>query len=432
MKKQTKFSIAKKETYYDEGNVIKELTHAKGIRVDNTEPNTITEVSHPSVTNWRGNYETKDWAEISPSHISPTVKNCRIAARFPTVSGIIHNLIVKILSSFKITGEDEESEEVKHILECDKIWDLNNLCYEVLWNNFTDGEAFYEYIIKDNHVKLRGLAFDGDEYRIKKIYDEFGDVEGYVQLTKKNTNKENWRTADYNDLQEDLEPVTIPFELDEVTNPIMIKINGEGYSLVKNVINLAFYLNNLYEQMPPVIHKSSNTAIVTVGNENRREVVLNEKRRDEIAENVSDYNKKGVVVLPYGVDVKLIGNHLIPDIPAFVKSVKASIYEGLVTPESLYSSESSNRSTAEVQLTDTRTGHVLFIEYCQEFLKKFIERELFDRELKLHNMKEGSVWIDFNPLEEELGLPYMEGNNLDIKQILEKKILENEEIPKIQ
>ena len=84
------------------------------------------------------------------------------------------------------------------------------------------------------------------------------------------------------------------------------------------------------------------------------------------------------------------------------------LYEGLVTPESLYSSESSNRSTAQVQLTDPQTGHVLFIEFCQEFLKEWVESTLIDPELKKHGYEEGDAYITFKTTEEDLDTNYLE------------------------
>ena len=106
-----------------------------------------------------------------------------------------------------------------------------------------------------------------------------------------------------------------------------------------------------------------------------------------------------------------VGNPVLPKVEEYIKSLKAILYEGLVTPESLYSSESSNRSTAQVQLTDKSTGHVLFIQFIQEFLKSWIERDLIDRELKKHGKEEGSVWITFQTNEEDLDTNYLQASD---------------------
>jgi hypothetical protein len=105
-------------------------------------------------------------------------------------------------------------------------------------------------------------------------------------------------------------------------------------------------------------------------------------------------------------DFKMIS--LVELIEEYIKSLKAMIYEGLMTPESLYSSESSNRSTAQVQLTDPQTGHVLFIEFCREFLKGWVERTLINPHLEKNGYKEGDVYLSFMTGDPNLDTNYLE------------------------
>ena len=135
---------------------------------------------------------------------------------------------------------------------------------------------------------------------------------------------------------------------------------------------------------------------------------MDKNARDEIANQISDFHKKGVVVVPYGVELNNVGNPVLPKIEEYIKSLKTMIFEGLITPESLYSSESSNRSTAQVQLTDPQTGHVLFIEFCQEFLKGWVERTLINPELEKHGFKKGDAYINFMTGDADLDTNYLE------------------------
>lgn len=64
-----------------------------------------------------------------------------------------------------------------------------------------------------------------------------------------------------------------------------------------------------------------------------------------------------------------------------------------------------------MQLTDSRTGHVLFIEYAQEFLKRWLERDLINKELELKGMEKDSVWIDFLTGEDNLDNLYLLKDN---------------------
>ena len=157
-----------------------------------------------------------------------------------------------------------------------------------------------------------------------------------------------------------------------------------------------------------VLFKSANILVAQLGNADRKETKLDKQSRDKIADQLSDYHKKGVVLLPYGIELNNVGNPVLPKVEEYIKSLKAMIYEGLMTPESLYSSESSNRSTAQIQLTSPETGHVLFIEYCQEFLKGWIERDLIDEELVLNGFSEGDAYISFLTHDPDLDNPYME------------------------
>ena len=167
-------------------------------------------------------------------------------------------------------------------------------------------------------------------------------------------------------------------------------------------------LESMIRMMPSIVFKSANIMVATLGNSERKETKLDEESRENIADQLSNYHKKGVVIVPYGVELDLVGSETLPKIENYIKSLKGILYEGLITPESLYSSESSNRSTAQVQLTDPSTGHVLFIEYCQEFLKSWIERDLINHELELNGFKEGDAYVTFQTTVEDLDESYLE------------------------
>ena len=119
------------------------------------------------------------------------------------------------------------------------------------------------------------------------------------------------------------------------------------------------------------------------------------------------------MTVPYGMTLDLVGSETLPKIQDYIKSLKSMLFEGLITPESLYSSESSNRSTAQVQLTDPNTGHILFIEFCQEFLKEWVERTLIDPELEKNGYEKGSVYIDFMTGNPNLDTNYLVSADVD-------------------
>lgn len=352
----------------------------------------------------------QDWIEYCPPKVNPTIKNRRKAAHFPVVYGIINNLILKAIATLTIDGTDDEA--VQHILDMDKIWNLKGMCYDGAWKNIVDGEAFYEKVTVDGHANLRGLAFDGERYLIRKLYDDNANLLGYMQLVAVNSPiPKNWDKLEFWELYQNKDIKTVSFKAEDISNPIFIEIDGVGQSLVKNVIDPAYEIESLNRMLPAIVHKSANVMVLTVGNEHRKETSMSKVRKQEIAEDLSDYHKKGVLLIPYGMALDVVGDNVLPKVEDYIKALKSQIYEGLITPESTFSSESSNRSTAEVQLTSESNGHVLLIQFLQEFLKRWLERDLINRELSLIGKPEGSVWINFQTGDRNLDNNYLETDN---------------------
>lgn len=388
------------------------LYRGKKKTVQNAEPNRIHTVGLDDIKTDIYDKRSQNWVDFAPPKIKPTLKNRRKASTFPSVFGIINNLIMKSISSYVIDGDDDDA--VDCILEAEKIWNLRNLMYECLWKNIVDGEVFYEKITTKGHVNLRLLAWDGEKALIKKIYDSDGvTIKGYKQLVVRKSALKKWKGIKFWETYQDSDVITVDFEPEQMSNPILIEIDGIGVSLVKNIIDIAYYLESLSSQMPMIVFKSANIMVATLGNADRGEYKIDEETRDYVADQLSNYHNKGVVTLPWGIGLENVGNPVLPKVEEYIKALKAMLYEGLVTPESLYSSESSNRSTAQVQLTDPQTGHVLFIRFCQEFLKRWIERELIDPELEKHGKEKGSVYIDFMTGDENLDTNYLESSGLD-------------------
>ena len=387
------------------------LDRFRRVQVENIEPNIIHNVGVDDIQETLYDKRSEDWVRFAPPRIKPTIKNRRKASQFPTVYGILNNLIMKTISSYVIDGDNQEA--VDYILDVEKIWNLRNLMYEVLWKCLVDGEAFYEITSREGHVYLRLLAFDGEKSLIKKLYDENAELMGYKQLVVRKEALKKWKGMEFWETYQEQDVITVDFEPDELSNPMMIEIDGVGQSLVKNVIDIAYEIEALTRMMPSIVFKSANIMVATIGNQDRKETKMDKQARDDLAKQLSDYHRKGIVTVPYGIELDLVGDNVLPKIEEYIKSLKGILYEGLVTPQSLYSSESSNRSTAQVQLTDPNTGHVLFIEFCQEFLKGWIERTLIDPELEKHGYEKGSVYIDFLTGNPDLDTNYLVSADVD-------------------
>lgn len=331
--------------------------------------------------------------KATPSRVRNTVKNRRFAATHDSqAQGILLDLMTKTNTKWYLDGDNEKA--VKHIEEMVEVWDLDNIIDNALWKGYVDGDAFLHQRIVENHVKPSWLAYDGVNFRIKIIYDENGEVCGYKQVIDKNSrSNKGWLTKKFDELDEDLVDLEISYELDEIIHMKYLERDGKANALMGTALEPIYYKRVLREQMPLTVYKNSNIISVTMGNENKMNTYLDEEARDKVAETVNNYHMKGCLILPYGIEVELLKGGSLPAIQDYIKYFEKEVYIALNTPEAVFSSESSNRATADIQLDSKTTGRVLFLEYNRDWVKKYVKM-LFDKELELQGIK-GDVWIEF-------------------------------------
>lgn len=359
----------------------------------NNYPNEVYEVGVDKNKDNRRKCETVDLYDATPSRVRNTVKNRRFASVHDSqVQGILMDLMTKTNTKWEINGDSEEA--VKHIEKMAEDWDLDIIIDNGLWKGFVDGDGFLYTRIVENHIQPKFLSYDGVDFRIKVLYDENGDVTGYKQVIQKNerTNK-GWLRKSFDALQEDLNELEINFEVDEIIHFKYLERDGKANALVGGALEPVYYKRVLREQMPLTVYKNSNIVSVTMGNENKMNTYLDEESRDEVADTVNNYHKKGCLILPYGIDVTLLKGGNLPAIQDYISYFEKEVYIALNTPEAVFSSESSNRATADIQLDSPTTGRVLFLQYNQDWIAKYI-KQLFQKELELNNIK-GEVWIEF-------------------------------------
>ena len=341
----------------------------------------------------RRSCDVVDLYKATPSRVRNTVKNRRFGATHDSqAQGIILDLMTKTNTKWYLDGDNDKA--VKHIEDMVEVWDLDNIIDNALWKGFVDGDAFLHQRIVENHVKPSWLAYDGVNFRIKIVYDENGEVCGYKQVIDKNSrSNKGWLTKKFDELDEDLVDLEISYELDEIIHMKYLERDGKANALMSAALEPIYYKRVLREQMPLTVYKNSNIISVTMGNENKMNTYLDEEARDKVAETVNNYHMKGCLILPYGIEVELLKGGTLPAIQDYIKYFEKEVYIALNTPEAVFSSESSNRATADIQLDSKTTGRVLFLEYNRDWVKKYIKM-LFDKELELQGIK-GEVWIEF-------------------------------------
>ena len=337
--------------------------------------------------------EVVDLYKATPSRVRNTVKNRRFGATHDSqAQGILLDLMTKTNTKWYLDGDNDKA--VKHIEDMCEKWDLDNIIDNALWKGFVDGDAFLHMRIVENHVKPSWLAYDGVDFRIKIVFDEDGEVCGYKQVIKKNSrSNRGWLRKKFDELDEDLNDLEISYELPEIIHLKYLERDGKANALMGTALEPIYYKRVLREQMPLTVYKNSNIISVTMGNENKMNTYLDEEARDKVAETVNNYHMKGCLILPYGIEVELLKGGTLPQIQDYIKYFEKEVYIALNTPEAVFSSESSNRATADIQLDSKTTGRVLFLEYNRDWVKKYVKM-LFDKELELQGIK-GDVTIEF-------------------------------------
>jgi len=379
-----------------------------GDRLFNSEKSDIVDVGFDDVR-VNTNKESINWGDKLPDLIVPSIKNLRLCAKkSPIVNGILEDLVIKSISGWVIEGDNQEA--IDFIIKEDERLDYSTLMHNLVWNNCVDGVDFRHIVIDNNEITLRELAFDGKDYRIKEIYDdETGSkIIGYKQIVRVNDNtNRGWFRKKFHDLLMEKEVMEFNFEPEELMVSAFFRQHDKPQGLVANVLDDAYMHSLLKRMMPQIVFKQANTLFLQLGNKDRKEVNMEDSEVDAMVEALSDYHNLGVAAFPFGIEPQLIGDTNLPDIQDYLEYLEHCIFVGLFTPEVVYSSSSSNRSTAVVQLDSDKSGRVLVQEYIQEKLSRYMEK-LFNEMLELKGIT-GKVWINFNP--EEIAGSYLEDEN---------------------
>jgi hypothetical protein len=170
----------------------------------------------------------------------------------------------------------------------------------------------------------------------------------------------------------------------------------------------------LNQMLPQIVYKQTNTAVITMGNAEVKNLNISDEEVLNLLNNVSNYHKRGAVAVPYGVDVELVGDTVLPKVQEYINVLEKQVYVGLVTPEAVFSSSSSNRSTAVVQLDSDKSGRVLMQEFLQNKLNRWIKNDIFNTQLELGGFAKDSVWLDFNPVDDELVVEEEVDDNINV------------------
>lgn len=385
------------------------------VRLPNAEASSIREIGVDDITSDTVNEKSVEWGDKLPKMVIPSIKNLRLCVEdTEIVNGIIEDLVVKSISGWVIEGKDEKA--MKFIEDEFKRLDMMNVMHEIARNNIIDGSMYYNKVVQRGKLYLRELAFDGDNYRIKEFYDDLtgAEVIGYKQIVRKNKNtNRGWQKREFRDCTEEQEEVEYDFLPDEVLATHFFTRHGKHKGLVENVLDEAYMLNLLLRMMPQVVYKQTNTMILKKDDKQEGLIHIAKTAIKKAVNALTNYHKKGVIYLPDGLTLEMIGDTNLPKIQSYIEKLEKHIFMGLSTPPTVFDGSSSNRSTAVVQLDSDKSGRVLFQQFLQMKLYDVVQ-VIINWLLELGNFEKDSVWINFNPNYDE------DGNRLTNETILDE------------
>jgi len=373
--------------------------------------------------------------------VERSLANARRAMEIdPTTWSSIISMCIITNTGWNIMGHaDEEDEDVsrtreavKHIREKCKEWGLGSLMWEMDVKACVDGTCLMHKIEGTRTINnVDFLLYDEYEYDFIEIVNpQTGEIEGYKQKYMRYDPPENWRDETFDSLAN---PRGVPdeddFEADEIIMPKLFEQDGEGQSLVYKVLDYVYIKREIERALPIAARRAAVSLGIEVGNKDiqfnfgadpgdtsQQKAAKQSQAMATIADNFAEKEKKDLIVYPYGTKPEMIGDGKVAELEGYLDYVKQEIRTALLTPDSRFESESGNRSVAREQMSGS-LGQVTVIEYLREFNKYYLEKFLFDHELRLHGFEDqvGRVFIKYKELDLD--------DELVLAQIAEKLIV---------
>lgn len=362
------------------------------------------------IKNPRVDRDAKDLADLHPYAVKKTIRNCRYAYNTDgLVQGLILNNTFKANNKWVITFDDNtigNIEDAKKFIDdkC-KEWNLDTRMSEWLIKEQRDGKHFTQKIYADGTIKLEELAYDGELYDFEIIRDlKTGEILGYKQKYWTTGDVKDWKSQDFDSIRNlPKYKEEVNFEPDEIIYGTLFEEDGEGMSLIMPILDDIADKWSFEQYKKSVAHKTGNLAVMTVGNQDVFTDSTDESFLNTALDNLHNREERDTLVIPYGTSVETLGgNYNLPDLNSYIDKTLSNIYIQLQTPQTLFASDSSNRSTIEVQ-TDSDTGFAVYLEYMRDNLRNTVD-ELIDDELSLHDeFKDcvGHVHLTFLSIKQE-------------------------------
>lgn len=331
--------------------------------------------------------------------INRTIENSREAMQIdPTTWS---SIITLAMASNNWEGPDDgikcddgvSDAALEHIINKCKIanWDLDSLMTETLVKGMVDSKCFIRLWPNPEDQKTLDvdmLAYDDKDYNFLEVVDpETGALLGYKQQAMVYPIPSDWDSdnVSFDDLASiEGEQKEAAFPPEAVIHPKYLELDGEGTSLVYKVLDYVDIKREIENGLP----KSVKRAMLTLGIEVQSDGTdlgidtpeKAQKATSDAADNFTEREEKDVIAHMHGIKPYMIGSSQFPDLSWLLNYLKQEIRQSLFTPDSKFESASSNRAVAAEQMTGAY-GLPIIINYNHGWIRRYIEHQLFTREL---------------------------------------------------
>lgn len=362
-------------------------------RLRNTAGDEVTKPSRESVRIKDGYYgdknkNSKDLKELIPFKITKSIPNFRYAYRNnDTINSTIDNLIIVANNEWVIDVDDKKKykDAFEHIIKKTEEWKLEKLLDNMIKYPMVDGSMYINRYIDNGSLKLRILGNDGKRFKWLNIRDPNTDeIIGFKQKAKVKKIHGNWKTLKYDTLKAvDYVDEEYNFTPEEIIYIPYMEEDGEGVSAIETVLDLAYIENKLLKFTLNSARTAGGFLGVEFGNKDIDAGGLDVNEIKSVTKAFElDENDSTVVGYPYGITPTDIGKGNIPNFKDYIELIQSKIRNNLLTPDSKFTSVSSNRATAVEQL-NTKTGYVAFVRFIQLFVTPYVNEEIINKELEL-------------------------------------------------
>lgn len=391
----------------------------------------------------QGSTDTRELKQLTDQIlVERTLENSRRAMEIdPTTWSSIISQCIITNTGWDIMGHTDDSETdedkrlkeaVKHIKEKCREWNLGQIMWEMDLKSCVDGTCLIHKVISPKTIdSVNFLLYDEDEYDFVEVTDpQTGEIKGYKQKFMRYDVPDDWEDTSFETLTSLMGvPDEENFTPDEIIMPKIFEQDGEGQSLVYKVLDYVYIKREIERAMPIAARRAAVSLGVEVGNKDiqfnfgadpgdtrEQKQAKQAEAMAGIADAFAEKEKKDLIVYPYGTKPEMIGTGKVAEFNEYLSYLKQEIRSALLTPDSRFESQSSNRAVAREQLSGS-LGQVTVIEYLREFNKYYLEKYLIDHELRLAGYKDqvGKVFIKYKELELE--------DELVLAQIAEKLIV---------